>query len=373
MLKAVKIGYIVAVVMLVPYIAQAYTFTQFLQRGSSHPEVRELQIALKSDVSIYPEGIVSGYFGLLTEKAVQRFQAKYGIVSQGNPASTGYGLIRKRTRTKLNEVFSVGISPAPTQLPVINNQPSPVFPVPPTSNTATNENALKFISPKAGDAFHAGDIMAIRWKGGTSESKIAFTLYHSVAGVLNSPVVDQFRFQYGAFDPDIANNLWNLPNTGIFNWKIPGTFSGDYTVGLFCLSGCSNYTPKDMRDYTGVITIGNTQSKPSISHIFFRNNGDPVLYEGKTYTVDWAVTNPPTQNNVVVEIIFGDYQGQVHTHQIPFNPQVNSFQLPVPMGTGGDGTGNKRWIDVCLKDTSVAYSVQQYLSCDRSVTVYVRK
>ena len=241
-------------------------------------------------------------------------------------------------------------------------------------NSTTNENAFKIISPKAGDTFRAGDTITIQWMGGAPESKLALTLYHSIPGVLNPPAVDQFQYQYGFFDINPANKLWDLPNTGTFNWKIPSTFAGTYTIGLSCNDGCPKYMPKDLRDNTGVITIDNTQSIPSISHISFRNNGDPVLYEGKTYTVDWVVINPPTQNNFKVAIIFGDsYQGKQYTYQIPFSPNVNSFQLTVPVGIGGDDMGNKKWIDICLQDSSSTNPVPQYVSCDRSVTVYVKK
>lgn len=53
---------------------------------------------------MYPEKLVTGYFGPLTLKAVQRFQTKYGIVSSGSPSTTGYGRVGPRTRAKLNEL-----------------------------------------------------------------------------------------------------------------------------------------------------------------------------------------------------------------------------------------------------------------------------
>lgn len=90
-----------------PYIVKdaktKAVFTLVLRRGSRGAEVTALQEFLKSDPVIYPEGIVSGYFGALTEQAVKRFQTKYGIVSSGSPATTGYGLVGPKTRAKLNE------------------------------------------------------------------------------------------------------------------------------------------------------------------------------------------------------------------------------------------------------------------------------
>src|SRR3989344_5472068 len=72
--------------------------TSNLSVGSTGSQVSELQAYLALDSSIYPEGIVSGTFGTLTEAAVKRFQAKYGI-----PAT---GFVGPLTRSKLNTLIS---------------------------------------------------------------------------------------------------------------------------------------------------------------------------------------------------------------------------------------------------------------------------
>ena len=56
-------------------------------------EVSRLQRFLAQDKTLYPEGVVNGYFGKLTERAVQRWQAKNKLVSSGTPATTGYGWV----------------------------------------------------------------------------------------------------------------------------------------------------------------------------------------------------------------------------------------------------------------------------------------
>lgn len=61
---------------------------------------------LAEDAAIYPEGKVTGYYGTLTQAAVERFQVKYQIVSSGTPETTGYGQVGPTTRNKLNEVYS---------------------------------------------------------------------------------------------------------------------------------------------------------------------------------------------------------------------------------------------------------------------------
>ena len=76
-----------------------------LQYGMTSDDVKRLQELLASDPEIYPEGIISGWFGQLTRKAVQKFQCKYDIVCSGDEKTTGYGLLGPKTRQKLNEVF----------------------------------------------------------------------------------------------------------------------------------------------------------------------------------------------------------------------------------------------------------------------------
>jgi peptidoglycan hydrolase-like protein with peptidoglycan-binding domain len=50
-------------------------------------------------------GADSGYFGPLTLAAVQSFQRKYTIITNGTPETTGFGLVGRRTRDKLNELI----------------------------------------------------------------------------------------------------------------------------------------------------------------------------------------------------------------------------------------------------------------------------
>ncbi len=81
-----------------------FVFQKSLYFGMRGTDVSELQKLLAQDKEVYSEGIVSGYFGTLTRKAVQNFQQKYGIVSSGNEQTTGFGLVGPKTRIKLNEL-----------------------------------------------------------------------------------------------------------------------------------------------------------------------------------------------------------------------------------------------------------------------------
>ncbi len=71
-----------------------------LSRGASGSDVVSLQAYLISegDLSV---GSATGFFGPLTESAVQRWQARNGVVSYGDPVSTGYGVVGSITRAAL--------------------------------------------------------------------------------------------------------------------------------------------------------------------------------------------------------------------------------------------------------------------------------
>ncbi len=78
--------------------------------GLKHQEVTSLQQYLSQDKTIYPEAMVTGYFGSLTQKAVQRFQCKYNIVCSGTPNTTGYGFVGPKTRARINELLTANLN-----------------------------------------------------------------------------------------------------------------------------------------------------------------------------------------------------------------------------------------------------------------------
>lgn len=76
-----------------------------LSRGSRGQDVICLQQSLVSKGFLSLDS-VTGYFGALTETAVQQFQTANQIVSYGDPQTTGYGSVGVRTRAALFAVTS---------------------------------------------------------------------------------------------------------------------------------------------------------------------------------------------------------------------------------------------------------------------------
>lgn len=74
--------------------------TGLLSLGSRNADVTVLQQFLGTNSSIYPEGIISGYFGGLTRAAVVQFQAAFDIDQVGAVGPT--------TQAKINEIMSSG-------------------------------------------------------------------------------------------------------------------------------------------------------------------------------------------------------------------------------------------------------------------------
>lgn len=95
------LGLVVSLTLVSP--AFAYTLlTSQLDFGDKGTNVTNLQTYLADNPSLYPEGLVTGYFGGLTFAGVKRFQAAHGFEQVGR--------VGPMTLAKINELM--GGSPA---------------------------------------------------------------------------------------------------------------------------------------------------------------------------------------------------------------------------------------------------------------------
>jgi peptidoglycan hydrolase-like protein with peptidoglycan-binding domain len=74
--------------------------TTQLDPGSTGANVTNLQTFFSDNSSIYPEGLVTGYYGSLTTSAVNRFQAAYGFSQVGR--------VGPLTLSKINSLIADG-------------------------------------------------------------------------------------------------------------------------------------------------------------------------------------------------------------------------------------------------------------------------
>ncbi len=87
-----------------PVAVAIHAFNAALKLGSTGTDVTELQKRLAAE-GIY-SGPITGYFGSLTQAAVKKYQANYGIDQLGN--------VGPSTRAQLNKALVSGVSQAPT-------------------------------------------------------------------------------------------------------------------------------------------------------------------------------------------------------------------------------------------------------------------
>ena len=83
MTTKINIAVLFVVFLAAPILASATVLSSQLELGDTGSEVSALQTFLAADSSIYPEGLVTGFFGPLTEAAVKRYQTEFGISAVG--------------------------------------------------------------------------------------------------------------------------------------------------------------------------------------------------------------------------------------------------------------------------------------------------
>lgn len=94
---------IVSALLVLGVTGQAFAYTTIssqLDLGESGTDVTSLQGFFADNSAIYPEGLVTGYFGGLTQAAVKRFQAQYGLDQIGR--------VGPMTRDKINTLITQG-------------------------------------------------------------------------------------------------------------------------------------------------------------------------------------------------------------------------------------------------------------------------
>ncbi|MBI3046037.1 MAG: Ig-like domain-containing protein [Candidatus Harrisonbacteria bacterium] len=164
-------------------------FNQDLQSGARNDDVKRVQQLLASDKEVYPEGLATGFYGSLTQKAVLKFQLKHGVVKSGD--EPGAGRLGPKTRAKLAEVFG-----APKAVPTAPSvaQPSPVVQaVSPVFNQdlqsgARNDEVKRVQQLLASDKEVYPEGLATGFYGKLTEGAVRrFQLKHGVIQNANDP------------------------------------------------------------------------------------------------------------------------------------------------------------------------------------------
>ena len=92
-----------------------------LSAGSSGGDVYDLQRFLAGGG--YFSASPTGFFGPVTQAAVQAWQSANGVVSSGDPASTGWGVVGARTRAAIVAKCATASTPSTPATPAVSTCP----------------------------------------------------------------------------------------------------------------------------------------------------------------------------------------------------------------------------------------------------------
>ena len=114
-----------------PAVTNADVLYRQLQVGSRGADVSSVQTYLAEDPSLYPQGLVTGYFGFLTKSAVSNFQSANGI--------SPVGRIGPATLPVLNAAMALGMDTG-------INIPSPIITSAGASNVSRNSASINWFT-----------------------------------------------------------------------------------------------------------------------------------------------------------------------------------------------------------------------------------
>lgn len=164
-----------ALVAVFPSGASAAALYRQLQLGMSGGDVSDLQTFLATDPTIYPQGLVTGYFGSLTKSAVSNFQARNGIATVGR--------VGPQTLAVINAQMGGGVTVGTDrQVPLISTIAISTSASSATLAWNTNENtsALLYYSTSPISFLEGSEISGVTIGGTPAIANIDLRATHSV-------------------------------------------------------------------------------------------------------------------------------------------------------------------------------------------------
>jgi peptidoglycan hydrolase-like protein with peptidoglycan-binding domain len=123
---------VLAALLILPSQAYAVSLARQLDIGMSGSDVSALQQFYALDSAIYPEGLVTGYYGALTAAATERFQLKNGLDVVGRVGPLTLSALNAQMTGSGNTSPNIGIGGGDNSAPIL--QPETVRA---SANTAT--------------------------------------------------------------------------------------------------------------------------------------------------------------------------------------------------------------------------------------------
>lgn len=321
-----------------------YCFSTDLYKGLTSNDVKDLQKALNLDPATRvassgagAPGYETTYFGSLTEAAVKKFQAKYGI------STTGY--VGPLTRAKLNELYCTPVT-TPTTSPAATTTTTTVVPAYGTLSIQTYPVSNAQTQLNGGQEY---ELVAAQFKATGSDitvRKAAVTIKHSQADAFpwqaftklalydgSTKLAEIVPSQTNAIEKEFAEN-YTFNFSGL-NWVIPNNTTKVLTVkGTTVINPVANAISgtwtatieADQLVYTD--TAGVNYSSASGSDVASQN-----LTLASTQTANVTVslaTDNPKSSNVIVSS-----SGTTRAEVLKFNVEVKDMNATFNSGKVG--------------------------------------
>lgn len=189
------VGAAMALMLTITSPAYADTLTRQLQFGMSGADVSALQTYLAQDQTIYPQGLVTGYFGFLTKSAVSNWQARNNISTVGR--------VGPITLAALNQEIG-GVTSGDVVAPVISNLSL-------TTSTSSANIHWDTNEPARGIVYYSTSQVTMAEKYNdveiTGTSAISDTTLLNSQNISMMPLLASTTYYYIVYSKDAAGNV----------------------------------------------------------------------------------------------------------------------------------------------------------------------
>ncbi|MBI2506557.1 MAG: peptidoglycan-binding protein [Candidatus Colwellbacteria bacterium] len=282
-------------------VALIFPLRQGSTDAATNGEVTKLQQFLAQDKTIYPEGLITGYFGNLTETAVKRFQSQNGIVS--------IGVVGPQTREAIRRITTpVSTTPSPN----VTSTTATSTAVTSTTATSTTPTAPPITTPSLGSIILS-----------PSSGQVAETV--TITGSGFTATGNDVYFGSGAI-----KNLNSFNGGTMITFQIPTEidstkiFIGTYNIYVSNSNGktaTSTFTIISGASYPSIIS-----ASPNIAKV-----GDTITVYGSGFAATGNEVHLGVGGMRIITIL-SQYKETILTFRVP--PSINSCDFPTSSCSG---------------------------------------
>ncbi len=320
---------------------QCPIFSRTLSIGMSGADIAAMQLFLARDSYAAYSGAINGSYDYATMQAVQRYQAAYGIVSYGDPDTTGYGKVGPATQASMRArcaQSSYIITTPPIMVPVTPT-PYPVNPGTVQTNYSTGQISITSRGQSGGPN---SVLFSVNMLPNASCSSASFVLSFGDG-----------QQQSISSNASCGNQIQSIshvyPNTGTYTATLSsGSFSTSVQVTIAVANNSLTLTavPDPNLSFGAIITAtynpGNT-CVPGVYTLSFGDNNTQSLNFGSGCNTSTQTINHTFPQAALYLVTASDSSGHtvtanVYTAVVTSAGTGDPFQVLLLHGDGSNGS-----------------------------------